>query len=204
MVAERLFDEREMYTLLERVAAERGFVQTARALPFAWQMHDGQTRKGSGGVPYVNHPLTVACHALALGWAEDALLAAALLHDVCEDCGVMLEELPVGDEAREAVRLLTKGRHPGLTLHEAAVRYYQELRSSRIAVQVKLLDRCCNVSTMAGGFTRTRMGSYVTETEEHVLPLLGYLREVWPEHAPAAFLLEYHMKSVMESIRALL
>ena len=50
----------------------------------------------------------MACHALAMGLEEDELLAAILLHDVCEDCGVPPGELPVCEEVRRIVALVTK------------------------------------------------------------------------------------------------
>ena len=52
------------------------------------------------------------------------MLAAALLHDVCEDCGVKPEELPVGPEAREVVRLVTK---PEDRTHFSEEAYYREI-----------------------------------------------------------------------------
>jgi GTP pyrophosphokinase len=50
----------------------------------------------------------VASRAASLGLEEDELLAAALLHDVCEDCGVTPEELPAGERVQQIVKLLTK------------------------------------------------------------------------------------------------
>jgi guanosine-3',5'-bis(diphosphate) 3'-pyrophosphohydrolase len=56
---------------------------------FAGEAHKGQWRKGAGQVPYINHPLEVAAR---LGAAEPCVdpevIAAALLHDVIEDCGM--------------------------------------------------------------------------------------------------------------------
>ncbi len=56
------------------------------ALYFSGQSHDGQYRKG-GHVPYLVHPVLVA--ALASEYTKDEeIIAAALLHDVMEDCSV--------------------------------------------------------------------------------------------------------------------
>ena len=55
--------------------------------------HEGQQRKS--GEPYIVHPLTMACNALALGIRDDKVVATILLHDVCEDCDVSLKELPI-------------------------------------------------------------------------------------------------------------
>ena len=105
--AGRLFHEERMYTFVKAAATAKGLEQTLRALPFAREKHQGQLRKGEALIPYISHPLTMCCHALALGLDEDALLAALLLHDVVEDCGVTLAELPVEADARETVRLLS-------------------------------------------------------------------------------------------------
>lgn len=62
-----------------------------QAVIFAAQAHDGAARKGSR-MPYIVHPMEAAAIAAALTQDEE-VLAAAALHDVCEDCGVAPEEL---------------------------------------------------------------------------------------------------------------
>jgi (p)ppGpp synthase/HD superfamily hydrolase len=78
-----------------------------RALAFALERHAGQTRKGTD-VPYASHPLRVA--GLVLEHGGDARqVAAALLHDVIEDCGVSDAELRerFGAEVAGVVRALS-------------------------------------------------------------------------------------------------
>ena len=61
------------------------------AMIFAACAHDGMLRKGTS-LPYIVHPAEVA--AIAATLTDDPhILAAALLHDVMEDCGVGEEEL---------------------------------------------------------------------------------------------------------------
>jgi len=43
-----------------------------------------------------------------MSFSDDTMLASALLHDVCEDCGVKLEGLSFSSTMRDAVSLLTK------------------------------------------------------------------------------------------------
>ena len=63
----------------------------AKACAFAAYAHDGQTRKGSA-LPYIVHPMETA--AIAATMTNDPeVLAAAMLHDVVEDCGVTEVEL---------------------------------------------------------------------------------------------------------------
>src|SRR5262245_12532261 len=54
------------------------------ALRAAEAAHRGQMRKGSD-VPYVTHPIHCSILLARLGYS-DAVLQAALLHDVVEDC----------------------------------------------------------------------------------------------------------------------
>jgi len=80
----------------------------ARALAKATEAHAGQTRNGSGGLPYIEHPRMVAATLAARGYS-DATLAAALLHDVVEDTDSTVEELRAefGDEVADLVAALS-------------------------------------------------------------------------------------------------
>ena len=76
------------------------------ALAFAARAHANQRRKGAAQEPYVNHLIEVAeLVAEATGGADEDALAAALLHDVAEDCGVTAEALAetFGDEVARVV-----------------------------------------------------------------------------------------------------
>jgi Guanosine polyphosphate pyrophosphohydrolases/synthetases len=54
------------------------------AFDVAHEAHAGQIRNGSGGMPYIDHPIAVA-ELLAEHGFGDEVLAAALLHDVIEE-----------------------------------------------------------------------------------------------------------------------
>lgn len=56
------------------------------AIRFAMEAHEGQKRKGTTR-PYITHPLEVATIVSYIR-PDETLLAAALLHDTMEDCGV--------------------------------------------------------------------------------------------------------------------
>lgn len=201
---ERLFQEEHMYTYVMATARSRGLFQTIRALPYARECHAGQVRRGAQGVPYISHPLTMACHALAMGIGEDDVLATILLHDVCEDCGVTPDQLPVEETVRQAVALLTKSRQSGETVEAAQERYYQAMRQSPVAAIVKLIDRCNNVSTLACGFPRERIAGYIRETEQYVFPLLADVKHNCPQYSNAVFLIKYQLKSVLASLKRFL
>jgi (p)ppGpp synthase/HD superfamily hydrolase len=57
----------------------------ASAMVYAYQVHSGQRRKGTG-IPYIAHILGVAALAIEYGADEDEAIAA-LLHDAAEDGG---------------------------------------------------------------------------------------------------------------------
>lgn len=61
------------------------------AVIFASQQHDGMLRKGTD-LPYIVHPAEVMAIASALT-GDPEILAAAVLHDVIEDCGISEKEL---------------------------------------------------------------------------------------------------------------
>jgi len=88
-------------------AAERSPLVRS-ALEQARRDHEGQIRNGSGGMPYVKHPIAVASVLEERGY-RDEVLAAALLHDVVEDSGTGLDELreKFGEEVAGMVGALT-------------------------------------------------------------------------------------------------
>ena len=195
-----MFSAEKMYTYLRGYATGAGMHETLRALTFARQMHMGQFRKS--GEPYIIHPLTMACSALGLGIRDDPVIATILLHDVCEDCDVGLQELPVPEEVRHSVELMTFRVMEGEDKEGARNRYYNMLLKDRAAALTKVVDRCHNVSSMAGTFSREKLKAYIEETRRYVLPLVRRAKEIYPEDADALFVLKYHMLSVVDSIEA--
>ena len=194
------FNSEKMYTYLRGLATGAGMKQTLKAMSFARDKHSGQLRKS--GEPYIVHPLMMACNAVSIGIRDDTVIATILLHDVCEDCGVSLSELPVDDRVRNAVDLMTFRVMDGETKEIAKNRYYNMLLQSREATLTKLLDRCHNVSSMAGTFSEEKLKSYIEETRVHVLPMLRTAKRMYPEDADILFVLKYHIVSVVDSIDA--
>jgi len=194
------FNPEKMYTYLRGFASGAGMKETLKALAFAREKHNGQFRKS--GEPYIVHPLMMACNAVSMGIKEDAIVATILLHDVCEDCGVGVAELPVNDTVKHAVDLMTFRVMEGETKEIAKNRYYNMLLESREAAMTKLIDRCHNVSSMAGTFSVEKLKSYIEETRHYVLPLLRKVKTMYPEESDILFVLKYHIVSVVDSIEA--
>ena len=75
----------------------------------------------------------------------------------------------------------------GETKDAAKRRYYDRFGENKTAAVTKLIDRCHNVSTMAGTFSKEKMKAYIEETREYVLPLLCRTRERYPDLAGVLF-----------------
>ncbi len=194
------FNSEKMYTFLKGFAHGANMGETLRALAYAREKHAGQLRRS--GAPYIEHPLTMACNAVSMGLRDDHLIATILLHDVCEDCGVEISELPVCEAVRKNVDLLTFRIMETESKEAAKERYFRNLLDSREAALTKLIDRCHNVSSMAGVFTQEKTSAYIEETREFVLPLLKTAKSTFPDDSNMLFVLKYHILSVINAIDA--
>lgn len=200
-LSDRLFDEEKMYTYVKTYATVKGMIQTLRVLPYTRELHKDQYRKGKDRIPYIYHPLLLSCHALALGLEDDNIISTAMLHDVCEDCGILPQDLPVNEETKQAVALLTKKKTPAGKSSDNYEEYYAGIIGNKIATIVKLLDRCNNISGMAAGFSKEKMAKYIDETQNWIYPLMRKARTIYPEYSNQIFLIKYHMTSVVESLK---
>lgn len=200
-VSYRIFHETYLEDFLVEWINESQALQSKAALEFAKNSHRGQVRNGAA--PYVIHPLTMACHAVLCGIEDDNTIATILLHDVCEDCFVCVEELPVNQVVREAVRAMTFTVLDGESKEQAKQRYYNNLVRNKEAAITKIFDRCNNVSEMAQTFDRLRMKRYIAETRKLVLPLLEKISDQYEEYSAILFLLKYQILSVVDSVECL-
>ncbi|MBT8485734.1 MAG: HD domain-containing protein [Phycisphaerae bacterium] len=111
------------------------------AAALAARAHAGQRRR-DGQTPYAAHPTRVALWlAAACGERDEAILAAALLHDVIEDRDVDFDEIEerVGVEVARLVATLTKDKRLVESEREAA--YDAQLAAGPSAARlIKLAD----------------------------------------------------------------
>ncbi len=188
----RIFDEDHMSAFLKGKLDTERFPEASRALTYAKEKHSStKPRKGPGNVPYIAHPLTMACHALAMGLEDDVLLAALLLHDIGEECGIPPSEMPFCKDVQEIVALVTKPEQ-GYRAKE----YFDAIAGNPKACMVKCIDRCNNLSTMAMGFSPSRMAKYIKETETWYPRLLRIVK-AQPEYNSAVWLLQYQIRSLL-------
>lgn len=159
------------------------------AYEFASRAHEGQVRKT--GEPFLEHPVQTAI--ILAGLQLDATtLAAALLHDVLEDCGVSLSEIEAkfGPEVSRLVDGTTKlgklsWKGNGDSRQESQV---QNLRKMLLAmaqdlrvVFIKLADRLHNMRTL-GVLPLEKRQQIAQETLEVYAPLahrLGIWQLKW-------------------------
>ncbi len=196
-----LYDADELYSFIEGVATEHNMKQTLIALPLMKELHKGQFRSGKDKKPYIVHPMMVAKHACALNLLDDELIAAILLHDVIEDCQVSIEELPVNDNVKEMVMRVSFLKQPRVANEEAKAHYFEKIAEHKKAALLKVLDRCNNVSTMGETFEKKRLCNYIEETEHYIFPLIDMLLRECPEYRDVAFLVQYQIVSMLETIK---
>jgi len=199
----RLFNEEHLCELIIQAAEAHGMSQTMAALNFAIEKHSHKNRKCKfEKIPYVIHPLTMACQALSYGLYDDVLISALLLHDVIEDSDAELSDLPVGHEVREIVDLVTKRKPFNKAIDNP--KYFERIQANPYACIVKVMDRISNLSEMYCGFTHEKMAGYVSETEQFIVPLLGIIQEHSGNFQNAVWSLSYQMFSLLETYKILL
>lgn len=199
-----LYNWEHMKTYVKITASNLKMLNTLKALEFAIEAHKkGKCRKNSD-IPYIYHPLNMACHALSMGIREDEIIAAILLHDVVEDIeGVTFEDLPVNDEAKDLVRLMTKDKTQGSHNPKMLDKYYAGLASNPKAALIKCIDRCNNMTTMSWGLGREGIYRYINEVDKYYPKLLKTVKDT-PEYNNAAWLLQYQIESMLDIYKRLM
>ncbi|CAI7996660.1 GTP pyrophosphokinase [Geodia barretti] len=154
---------------------------------FANRSHEGQMRKS--GEPYIAHPLEIALFLSELRLDEQTI-AASLLHDVVEDCGVSLDELSAkfGPEIAKLVDGVTKLTQLDSRIHDPISAmpygsddpdslYAESLRKMLVAmaedirvVLIKLADRLHNMRTL-GALPPDKQRRIAQETLDIYSPL---------------------------------
>lgn len=173
---------------IEAVAERSPLVRAA--LEQARSDHAGQVRNGSGGMPYVDHPVTVAARLDEHGYREE-VLAAALLHDVVEDSETTLDELreKFGAEVAGLVGALTDDQSIDSYRERKAEHRERLAAAGGDALAIYAADKLTNASTLRATFAEE--GDAVRAEFKVPLELkleiweedVGLLREKAPELA---------------------
>jgi len=133
-------------------AAERSPLVRS-ALEEARSDHAGQVRNGSGGMPYVEHPMTVAARLEEQGY-RDEVLAAALLHDVIEDSDATLDGLreKFGEEVAGLVGALTDDESIDSYRERKAEHRERVAAAAGEALAIYGADKLTNVVTLRAAY----------------------------------------------------
>ena len=199
---EVIYNWEHMKTFVKTTARNFRMPETLKAVDFAVEAHEGQRRKRSE-TPYIYHPLNMACPALNMGIRADPVIAAILLHDVVEDCSKTVDNLPVGEEAKEIVRLVTHEKTQDSDREKVMDAYYEGIAGNPKAALVKCIDRCNNLTTMSWGLSRERIYRMIAETEKYYPKLLQAMK-VTVEYDDAAWLLKYQIESMLDIYKRLM
>jgi len=175
--------EPSIQPLLERITAYLPAEKVRlieEAFAFAAESHRGQLRLT--GDPYIVHPLDAAITIAGLQ-LDAAAVAAALLHDVQEDCGVPNDEIKrrFGPEVAKLVDGATKleripwlapGEHPGdrnIQAENLRKMFLAMAEDPRVVI-IKLADRLHNMRTLDAKPPEKRLRT-AQETMEIYAPL---------------------------------
>ena len=195
----------ETFLFIKGYAIAKEMRNTLIALSVASQLHANQKRKG--GEPYLIHPLEVASYLINLRIDDDITCAAAILHDVVEDCNIkdaykeLAQKYDLARDVIKVVLLLSKDKnYKSRTSLETS--YYENIKSDKRALIIKLSDRANNLSTI-DAFTKEKMIEYVSETRNLIFPLCKYGKAYYPELSNAITIIKYQMVSICETIESL-
>jgi len=119
-----------------------------KAAEFAQEAHEGQVRKGSG-FPYVTHCFDVLKRLETYGVKreDEAIQAAALLHDVIEDTDFTKEILAI-EFGLDVAQIVSHCSRPySMSSRKQKLEWLSGFDDKRIeAVIIKIADRYCNVT----------------------------------------------------------
>jgi (p)ppGpp synthase/HD superfamily hydrolase len=135
-----------------------------QAFDFACRMHGGQRR--FNGKPYWTHLLeTLEIIAVGVGEKREAVLVAAVLHDVVEDTAATISDIRqrFGATVARCVDLLTQDGDRESYLSRFKADVPEHVRT------VKLADRLSNVQRLH--LDRSHQREYFQETLAHFMPL---------------------------------
>lgn len=132
---------------IEAAAARSPLIRAA--LEQARADHAGQIRNGSGGMPYIEHPIAVAAKLDELDY-RDEVLAAALLHDVVEDSETTLDQLRenFGPEIAGLVGALSDDRSIDSYLERKAEHRERVAAADAEALAIYAADKLTNARTL--------------------------------------------------------
>ena len=116
------------------------------AIAFAVEKHGKQVRKDAEESAYIRHPIEVAQLLVMAGIQDENVIAAAVLHDVVEDCGVSVADISAMFNPR--IGLIVQEVSDDPALDGMARKDAQVVKIGMISSEGKLIkvaDKICNL-----------------------------------------------------------
>jgi (p)ppGpp synthase/HD superfamily hydrolase len=171
---------------------------TRDALAFADQHHAGQTR-GIDDLPFVTHPVEVACLLHEAGY-PDEVVAAGVLHDVLEDTDAERTELEArfGSRVAELVQAVTDDPSIEDDAERKAALRRQVAAAGECAAVVFAADKVSKARELRVRTSRGRVDEADRGKFAHYEASLEMLAELIPGHE-----LVRELRMELEALRAL-
>ncbi len=152
-----------------------------KAILIASIAHEGVLRKS--GVPYINHPFSVAYFLAKMGLDKESVISG-ILHDTVEDSSTTVEEIKenFGDKISLIVDGVTKFNNIKWSRNEKQARAFQKLITFAAddirVIFVKLVDRLHNMMTL-DAMPDEKKKRIANETLKFYAPLAHRLGIYW-------------------------
>ncbi|NOH01027.1 MAG: bifunctional (p)ppGpp synthetase/guanosine-3',5'-bis(diphosphate) 3'-pyrophosphohydrolase [Chloroflexi bacterium] len=150
-----------------------------KAMRFSAEKHNDQRRRDSKASPYINHPIQVAETLWSLGGVRDeALLAAAILHDTIEDTDATPAEIE-REFGKDILSLVLEVTDDKSLPKEVRKRLQIETAAQKSprAKLIKLADKLCNIHDLIhsppSNWSLKRKREYLLWSEQVVKGLRG-------------------------------
>jgi (p)ppGpp synthase/HD superfamily hydrolase len=171
---------------------------TREALAFADRRHAGQTR-GIDDLPFVTHPVEVAC-LLHEGGYPDEVVAAGVLHDVVEDTDAELSELEArfGSRVAELVQAVTDDPSIEDDAERKAALRRQVAAAGECAAVIFAADKVSKARELRVRVSRGRHDESDARKLAHYEASLAMLAELIPAHE-----LVHQLRMEVEALQAL-
>jgi (p)ppGpp synthase/HD superfamily hydrolase len=155
---------------------------TRDALAFAGERHAGQ-RRDVDDLPFVTHPVEVACLLHEAGYSDE-VVAAGVLHDVLEDTDAERSELETRFGSRVAELVAAVSDDPAIEddIERKAALRQQVARAGEYAAVVFAADKVSKAREMRVRVSRGRFERRDERKVAHYEASLDMLSEVIPDH----------------------
>ena len=193
-------DYTKTYYFLKGFAIHGKMQNTLKAIPLARKYYNGMKR--TSGDPFIIHPLRVASYLISLKIDDDAICAAAILHEIINTCHLnyhgaeILTKYHLDPLVLDYIRLMSNSERYPLDI-------YYDVLAERPEVFMLLLSNKANTCTRIINYSKQEIQSYVKECEEYIYPTCQYSIKHYPEYADSIQIMFYHISSICEIVKAL-